>query len=345
MIQSDDQQQAPTGARRVVYLHSEDLDGWLAPPNGGLYAGLVPLLARMEGLRMAVEGTVHELRIVLNSGKPPDYLLREAARFGGRLVIAGNGACWQEAGGPVRRAAPHSVDLERLRELLGVDPEAEGVVRVRGPEGWTEVALEPKRDLLGDLVLSLFPEPEPVAHRWRFRGGLERGALYRLLREVTERAGLALYVAEPHPDGAVDVLPYWEGRPLGKWTLPRLAREMFPGAALRLAHGGDGTNDLSAFEEPDVTPVSTERSPPAAAAARRRGGVLAPVWLEGPDAPRHCYQELARRGWYGPLTGPVQAALEGACRPPGVLDGPESGSYNPPVPGEPPGSPGRSAAW
>lgn len=292
---------------RFVYLHSEDLDGWLAPPNHPILERHLRFLERVQGLRLEAEGAVHEVQVVLNSGKAPEYLEREARRFGGRFVISANGAAWREVGRETRRLVPPSPDFTALRALLGLRPEDRDVVRLDLP-GRPEVALEDKRDALGEIVFSLFPEPAPVAHRWSFAGGIDRHGLKAHLERLIREHGLSLYVPPVHRDGAVDVLPLLDGRPVGKWTLPLLAREMFPGATLRLAHGGDGVNDLSAMQSEGVTPLTARNCPDVAAAVAELRGIVAARHAPEGGAVIECYAELARRGWYGPLSPRVAAA-------------------------------------
>ncbi len=290
----------------VVYLHSEDLDGWLAAPNRTIPQRTLGLLASLQGLALENEGGRHEIQIVLNSGKPPEYLRAEADRFGGTHVIAGNGAAWQSTDGAVRRVVPVGKDLPRLRQALGLDPFARDVVRLRLPGGSAEVALEDKRDAEGDIGLSFFPWAEPVSHRWRFVGGIEPHDLALSLRALVARLGLALSVPEPHPDGAVDVLPLLNGRPVGKWTLPMIARELYPDADLRLSHGGDGSNDLSAFDAEGVLPMTASNCVATRAAVLAGGGIVAQ--RPAPTtAFAECYRTLAGRGFYGPLSVTVSA--------------------------------------
>lgn len=295
---------APAAVKQVVYLHSEDLDGWLAPPNHPIPPRHVKLLSRLQGLSVVQDGVQHEVQVVLNSGKAPEYLECEARRFGGRFVISANGAAWREVGGETRRLVPPSEDFRILRALLGLSGDDREVVRLDLP-GRPEVALEDKRDAEGEIVFSLFPEPEPVAHRWSFAGGIDRHTLKAHLVGLIHRHGLALHVPAPHRDGAVDVLPLIDGRPVGKWTLPLLARRIFPEADLRLSHGGDALNDASAMQMAGVMPLTAANCPDVAEIARGRDGVVAHGDAPEGGAFRECYAELARRGWYGPLSAVV----------------------------------------
>lgn len=297
---------------KTVYFHSEDLDGWLARPNEPILPSYLPVLRALQGLAVEENGGRHEIQIVLNSGKPPEYLEVEARRFGGRAVISGNGAAWREAGGVTRRFGPPTPELGLLREELGLPPAVENVVTLRLGQRRVEVALEGKLDAEGDIVLSFFPEPGPVAHRWTFAQGTDRWELADYLTGLVTAHGWALSVAEPHPDGAVDVLPCLEGRAIGKWTVPRLARRLFPDADLRITHGGNGANDIDAMEEPEVLPLTAENCGRCADVAARRGGVVAVRLAPEGGAWVECCYELARRGFYGPLS----EAVERVCRDP-----------------------------
>ena len=290
---------------RHVYLHSEDFDGWLALPNRPLLPNYDAFLSRIQGLSVDANGARHEIQVVLNSGKAPEYLEREAVKFGGRYVISGNGAAWREVGGPTRRFGPPNPDLGTLRRLLELPPAVEDVVRISMNGRRVEMALEGKQDADGDIVLSFFPEQEPVAHRWSFRQGADRAELKAFLERLIREHNLALHVAPPHGDGAVDVLPLIDGRPVGKWTLPHLARKMFPDAVLHLTHGGDAVNDLSAMEAEGVTPLTAMNCPQVVGLVRLRGGVVARSYAPNGGALVECYAELARRGWYGPLSARV----------------------------------------
>lgn len=295
---------SPDPVRRV-YCHSEDLDGWLAVPNRPILPRYVEFLRRIQGLNREVAGVRHEIQVVLNSGKPAEYLECEAMRYGGWFVISGNGAAWRECGGRTRRYGPPGPDLGVLRALLGLHPDAEDVTSIRVRGRTVQVAVEGKRDADGDIVLSFFPEPEPVAHRWSFRGGTDRTELKEWLEGLIAGHELRLHVAPPHRDGAVDVLPLVEGRPVGKWTLPELARELFPAAKVALTHGGDAVNDRSAMEAPGVVPLTAANCPDLVEVVRSRGGVVAERPAPEGGALVECYAELARRRFYGPLSTPV----------------------------------------
>lgn len=293
-----------------IYVHSEDLDGWLAQPNEPLLPVYRDCFAELEGLRVEAEDGRHELRIVLNSGKAPGYLETQAGRFGGRFVIGCNGAAWREVGGETRLFAPPCGDFAVLRALLGVAEDAEGVVELRLPTGRTEVAIEEGKRWDGrDLVLTFFSEPERVRQRWSFRGGMERRVLWDLLDGLIREHRLALAVLEPHGDGAVDVVSLAAGRPVGKWTLPLVAADLFPGSHLRLTHGGDAAGDVPALEAPGVLPLSAGNCAVTAAVAVARGGVVARRSAPEGGAVLECYAALAERGFYGPLSGPVAGIL------------------------------------
>ena len=295
----------PLNLMHHVYLHSEDLDGWLAPPNQPILPIYRACFAELEGLRVEADDGLHELRIVLNSGKSPDYLEEQARSFGGRHAIACNGAAWRAVGGATRLFAPPSPEFVRLRSLLGVTAEAVGVVEL-GFTGGPEVVIEEGKRCEGrDIVLTFFTEPEPVRHRWRFRGGVDRQALYDVLQGLIWEQGLDLAVLEPHGDGALDVVPTVEGRAVAKWTLPELAREMYPKAVLHLTHGGDGAGDLPAMEAAGVTPLSAYNCAATRQFAARRDGLVAQRPAPDGGAGLECYAALARRGFYGPLSRAV----------------------------------------
>jgi hypothetical protein len=293
-----------------LYLHSEDLDGWLAHPNEPLLPIYRECFAELEDLQVEADDGVHELRIVLNSGKAPGYLEAQARSFGGRFVIACNGAAWREVGGATRLFSPPTPDFATLRRLLGIGVGTVGVVEL-GLTGRPEVVIEEGKRWEGrDLVLTLFTEPEPVRHRWQFRGGTDRDALRGVLQALIREHGLALAVLEPHGDGALDVVPVAAGRAVGKWTLPVLARKMFPDALLHLTHGGDGAGDLPAMEAEEVTPLSAANCESTSPTASARGGVVASRRAPEGGAVLECYAALAKRGFYGPLSNKVAAIIE-----------------------------------
>jgi hypothetical protein len=285
-----------------LYLHSEDLDGWLAPPNEPLLPVYRECFRELEGLCATEGGVRHELRIVLNSGKSANYLEAQARGFGGRYVIGSNGAAWRVVGGETRWFVPPAEDFLTLRALLGIPPDAVGVVRPALPGQGVEVVIEPgKRVGGGDVILTLFTDPAAVRKRWTFRGGIDRNALYDLLWSLIEAHRLNLAVLEPHADGALDVVPRVEERALAKWTLPLLTGPAFPGAVLHLTHGGDGSADLAAMQAPGVIPLSAAGCVATAEEAARRGVLSSRGPVEG-LGPLDCYAQLARRGFYGPLS-------------------------------------------
>jgi hypothetical protein len=295
----------PMRVERHVYVHSEDLDGWLTPPNQPLQPVYAECFRRLEGLRLQVGDTLHELRILLNSGKPADYLESQSQAFGGRYVIGCSGAALREVGGETHWFTSPHADFVRLRRLLGASADGVGVVSIACGECSGEVAIEEgKRAPSGDVVLTLFCDPASVAHRWRFRGGADAGDMVALIRRLIEQHGLALSVLEPHADGALDVTPLIDGRPLAKWTLPNLAARAFPDAALHLTHGGDGVGDLPAMRAPRVLPLGAACCKATAFEAERRGVLTHrdPVHEAGV---LDCYAQLADRGFYGPLSGAV----------------------------------------
>lgn len=292
--------------RRHVYLHSEDLDGWLAPPNGPLIPACGAFLAGLEGLSVLRGGELHELRIVLNSGKAPAYLLTQAELYGGEYIIACNGAAWQRRGDPVRLFGPPNPAFARLRSLLGLPPCAVGVAELRWSGCRAAVAIEEgKQADGGDVVLTLFPEAMHGRSRWSFTTGVDRYTLCNYLRSLIRDHSLALEVLEPHRDGGLDVVSKVEGRAVAKWTLPRLATEMFSGSVLHLAHGGDASNDLPALQAEGVTPLTASNCKDTVDAVRARGGVVTVRSAPRDGALFEAYRELAIRGWYGPLSDQV----------------------------------------
>jgi hypothetical protein len=288
---------------RHVYLHSEDLDGWLAPPSRPLLPLYAACFRELHALRHETDAATHEIQVVLNSGKAPGYLEAEAAAFGGEYVIGCNGVAWKRRGEPARALVSRVEAFAVLRRRLGLSPAETGVARLALAAATVEAAIEEgKRDARGDLVLTLFPEAAAVAHRWRFRTGTDRFTLRDHLCRIIAEERLPLDVLEPHADGGLDVVPRLDGRAAGKWTLPLIAAQMFPGAEVRLSHGGDAANDLAAMEAEGVLPLSAANCPATADVARQRGGVVAARPAPEGGAVLECYAELARRGWYGPLS-------------------------------------------
>jgi hypothetical protein len=293
---------------RHVYFHSEDLDGWLAFPNEPLLPVCGGCLADLQGLTIETAGEIHQVQIVLNSGKSPAYLEQQARLFGGQYVIACNGAAWRECSSGTHRWVSGTRDFAVLRRLLAIPSTAVGVVSITIGRLAAEVAVEEgKVDEEGDIVLTLFPEAALVARRWQFRQGIDRYTLRKRVCDLIREHGLALHVLEPHRDGALDIVPLADGRPLAKWTLPSVAAQMFPSAVLHLTHGGDSSSDLPGMEAEGVVPLSAANCPDTLLTASRKGGVVASRPAPDGGAAIECYQELARRGFYGPLSERVAA--------------------------------------
>lgn len=163
-------------------------------------------------------------------------------------------------GGETHWFTPPHLDFVKLRRLLGASPEGAGVVTLSCGDCSAEVAIGERKGVpAGDVVLTLFCDPKAVAHRWRFRGGVEACQLVVLIRRLIVRYGLALAVLEPHADGALDVTSLISGRPLAKWSLPALAARAFPDATLHITHGGYGQGDLTAMSAPEALPLGAER--------------------------------------------------------------------------------------
>jgi hypothetical protein len=296
---------------RHVYLHSEDLDGWLAHPNQPIQPVYAECFRRLEGLCLELGEARHEPRIVLNSGKSVEYLETQARAFGGRHVIACSGAALREVGGETHWFTPPHPDFVKLRRLLGASPEAVGVVSLSWGERSVEVAIEVgKRAPDGDVVLTLFCAPEAVAHRWRFSGGVEALELAALIGRLIEEHRLELSVLPPHADGALDVTPLIDGRPLAKWTLPLLAARAFPDAILHLTHGGDSQGDLPAMRAPGVLPLGAACCEATRFDAAQRG-VLTRRHPVDEAGVLDCYAQLADRGFYGPLSSAVREIVAG----------------------------------
>ena len=297
-------------AGRTIYLHSEDFDGWTAPQNGSLREGYRACFQELDGLRCEAADGLHELRIVLNSGKAPGFLEGQAAGFGGRHVIGCSGASWRACGQESRSYAPPCEDFSRLRALLRIPEEAAGALELWLGNRRVGAAIEEgKRTSAGDIVLSLFVEPELVAHRWQFAGGTDRYELHAHLQRLIAEHDLQLGLLKPYPDGAVDVVRLVEGRPLAKWTLPEIASRIYPGATLKITHGGDGAGDVPAMEAPGVIPLSSVHCEATAECAASRGGIVAERSPED-GAVLECYAELVRREFYGPLSGTVMEVVE-----------------------------------
>jgi hypothetical protein len=264
----------------------------------------------LQDLRCEADDGLHRIEIILNSGKSTEYLEREAAGFNGRHVIGCSGASWRPCGGELLTFAPARDDFARLRSLLRIPELAVGATSLWLGSREVGAAIEEgKRTSTGDIVLSLFVEPELVKHRWQFAGGTDRFELWEYLSGLIAEHGLALALLKPYPDGAVDVVPLVDGRALAKWTLPEIARRLFPGATLKITHGGDGHGDVPAMEGPGVLPLSASCCEATAGCSARCGGIVAQRAPEE-GAVLECYAELARRGFYGPLSETVLAILE-----------------------------------
>lgn len=229
-----------------LYLISIDMDGTVAAPNqklGGVYEKFLRALQKLP-----------RIEIVLNSGKSVKYLEREAARIGGRYVIANNGAAMQILGGDKMIFGGHRKDIIKLRHLLGLKAEDEGVKPIHVKKDTFEVAIEEDK---ADIVLTLFSEPEWVKHRWKFDQGLNKAELHEYLKKLIKKHQLHLHVLEPHPDGAVDVVRLYNKKPISKATLPRMVREVWSHVRVkRISMFGDGSNDVPAMVAHGVTGIT-----------------------------------------------------------------------------------------
>jgi hypothetical protein len=128
------------------------------------------------------------------------------------------------------------------------------------------------------------------------------------LLKLIQEHHLALAVLEPHGDGALDAVPVVAGRAVAKWTLPELARAMFPEARLHLTHGGDGAGDLPAMLAEGVTPLSALNCEATCRTAAGHG-VVAQRDAPAGGAALECYLTLAERAFYGPLSKDVLAIV------------------------------------
>ncbi len=225
-----------------LYLISVDMDGTVAAPNqklSGVYEKFLRALQKLP-----------RIEVVLNSGKSVKYLEREAARINGRYIIAMNGAAMQILGGDRMVFGGHRKDIVKLRHLLGLTAEDEGVKPIHVKKDTFNVAVEEEK---GDMVLTLFTEPEWVKHRWQFDQGLHREEMHDYLKKLIKEHDLHLHVLEPHPDGAVDVVRLYHEKPIDKSSLPKMVREVWSHAKVKqISMFGDGSNDVPALTAPSV---------------------------------------------------------------------------------------------
>lgn len=225
-----------------LYLISVDMDGTVAAPNqklSGVYEKFLRALQKLP-----------RIEVVLNSGKSVKYLEREAARINGRYIIAMNGATMQILGGDQMVFGGNRKDIVKLRHLLGLKADDEGVKPIHVKKDTFNVAVEEGK---GDMVLTLFSEPEWVKHRWQFDQGLHREEMHAHLKKLVKEHDLHLHVLEPHPDGAVDVVRLYHEKPIDKSTLPKMVRAVWAHAKLKqISMFGDGTNDVPALTAPGV---------------------------------------------------------------------------------------------
>lgn len=220
-----------------LYLLSVDMDGTIAAPNQHLMGVYEKFLKELQ--------RVPRIEIVLNSGKSIFYLEREAARIGGRYIIAMNGSAMQVLGGERIIFGGHRKDILKLRHLLALTPTDEGVRPIPVKKDIFNVAVEEDK---ADIVLTLFSEPEWVRHRWQFDQGINREELFTHLNELIKEHKLHLHVLNPHADGAVDVVRLHNERPIDKSTLPKMVREVWSHTKMiQISMFGDGSNDIPAM--------------------------------------------------------------------------------------------------
>ena len=220
-----------------LYLLSVDMDGTIAAPNQKLTGVYEKFLKELQQFP--------RIEIVLNSGKSISYLEREAARIGGRYVIAMNGAAMQVLGGERIIFGGNQKDIVKLRHLLALTKTDEGVRPIPVKKDVFDVAIEGDK---ADIVLTLFSEPEWVKHRWQFDQGINKEELYDHLRALIKKHKLHLHVLNPHSDGAVDVVRLHNEKPIDKSTLPKMVREVWSHTKMiQISMFGDGSNDVPAM--------------------------------------------------------------------------------------------------
>jgi hypothetical protein len=267
-----------TPSDSTLYILSFDIDGTLTGPDYSIY-GIFGIYETLLRELQQISG----IEVILNSGKPFHVLSANAARFGGRYIIASNGAAYQALGSERVVFGGGSEDLVMLRALLGLSPHDEGVKEIQLDGASYEVVVE--EDEYHDTVLCLFSEPEWVSHRWTFKGGIDRMTLYLHLRNLIADHHLKLHVLQPHGDGAVDVVRIHNEKPIDKSTLPDMVDTIWPDVPnIRIAMFGDGSNDVPAMTATGVLGVTFSESDEARVIApvlRHRGIVTSlPAWVK-----------------------------------------------------------------
>ncbi|MDD5152634.1 MAG: HAD hydrolase family protein [Candidatus Pacebacteria bacterium] len=299
------------GKNVPLYLISVDMDGTVAAPNMKLTGIYEKFLRELQ--------EVPEIEIVLNSGKSISYLETEAARIGAKYVIANNGAAMQILGGDQMIFGGNRKDIIKLRHLVALKADDEGVRPIPVGKDVFNVAVEEGKK---DIVLTLFSEPEKVKHRYQFDQGINRMELYEHLKKLIKKNKLHLHVLHPHPDGAVDVVRLYNSKPIDKSTLPKMVRQVWShDKVIQISMMGDGSNDVPAMVARGVIGVTF----PEADSERvikpvlEHGGIVTKRQAWGKDKAGEFIaeggvvegiQELARRGFFKHLSGKVEKICE-----------------------------------
>lgn len=222
------------------------MDGTVVAPNmklSGVYEDFLRALQKIS-----------RIEIILNSGKSISYLETEAAKIGARYVIANNGATMQVLGGDQMVFGGNRKDIIKLRHLLALRADDEGVRPIPVNNDIFNVAIEEGKK---DLVLTLFSDPKEVKHRYQFKDGIDREELFNHLRKLVKTHKLHLHVLEPHGDGAVDVVRLYNKKPINKSTLPKMIRKVWSYAnVIQISMFGDGSNDVPAMTARGVIGVT-----------------------------------------------------------------------------------------
>ncbi|MGH2568552.1 MAG: hypothetical protein ACRDGA_09450, partial [Bacteroidota bacterium] len=156
---------------KTLHILSFDIDGTLTGPNYSIYG----IFGKYEMLLRELQ-RLPGVEVVLNSGKPFHIVESNAARFGGRYIIACNGGAYKKVGGMHKIFGGGSRHLRKLRSLLGLSTKDEGVREISVGDQKYEIVIE--EDKHHDVVLTLFCEPDLVSYRWKFKGGIGRMEVY-----------------------------------------------------------------------------------------------------------------------------------------------------------------------
>jgi hydroxymethylpyrimidine pyrophosphatase-like HAD family hydrolase len=265
---------------KTLYLLSFDVDGTLTGPNYSMYGihGKYEMLLKELQQLSGVEA-------VLNSGKSFEVLETSAVRFGGRYIIACNGAACQMIGGERFIFGGGSEDLIKMRLLLGLGEKDEGVKHITVGSQTYEVVIEEEKH---DMVLTIFSEPEWVAHRYTFKGGIDRNSIYEHISYLIKEHSLNLNVLHPHGDGAVDIVRLFDSKPIDKSTLPQMVKMIWPSVPnIKIAMFGDGANDVPAMTAEGVIGITFPEADEEKVKqpVREHNGIITtlPAWIKQPD--------------------------------------------------------------